>query len=339
MSQRALDVFFRHKVLTLLPLVVLVIVGAAAAYNARPDPTYRASATIWTRQSTLLDSGLGIDSNPYLTAAENQGQVFTDLLRLDSFALTVAARVDGLKGLPPKAQIYAVRSNTVVVPEGVNVLTIYHDDRNPVLARDIVQAILDSQGETITTDVVAESDAAIEFYEARLELAKEELDKETASLVKYQASIPQSLLEDPNYVDPVLAERTASAQRARDDYNLLLDQLEGIHLERDAALEGRDLSFQVADPPELPVAARPTGIKSMLAFPILGLLLGISASGIMLFALTRLDEGIRLPSEAERVGPVLAVVPDLGQRKRRGWPKNFVRQVVFASRGLLGNMS
>lgn len=339
MSQRALDVFFRHKILILMPMVLLVAVGIAVAYQMRPEPVYRANASVWTQRSTLLDSGLGVETNPYLTPAQNQSQVFTDLLTLDSFVLDAASRVDGLKGLSPQAKIDTIRNNTYVVPEGVNVLSIVHENQDPVLARDIVQAILDSEGESLTTDVVAEADAATEFYEARLATAKEELDKEKAALADYRAGLPAAAQSDPSYVDATLVELNANAQSAQDDYDALLDRLEAIHLERDAALEGRDLSFQIADPPELPTSPRPVAVSSMLPYPILGLLLGISASGIMLFALTRLDEGIRLASEAENVGPVLAVVPDLGQHKKRSWPRNFVRQVVFASRGLLGNMS
>lgn len=339
MSQRALDVFFRHKILVLLPLIVLVAVGAFAAYKFQPEPKYRATSTVWTQQSTLLDSGLGIEANPYLSPAQNQAQVFNDLLTLDSFALQAASKIPALQAYPPKVQIAAIQADTYVVPEGVNVMAVVHEGRNPVLARDVVQAVLDSQGESLTTDVVAEADAATKFYENRLETAKADLDAAVAALTEYQATLPASVRDDPTYVDRTLANLSAGAQRAQDDYNLLLDRLEGIYLERDAALEGRDLSFQIADPPQVPTTPLPTSIKSMLPYPILGLLLGISVSGVVLFALVRLDEGIRLASEAEKIGPVLAVVPDLAQKRRRSWPKNFVRQVVFASRGLLGNMS
>jgi hypothetical protein len=84
----------------------------------------------------------------------------------------------------------------------------------------------------------------------------------------------------------------------------------------------------------------PTPSKDLLMLPALGMLLGVSASGAVLFALTRLDDSIRLPGEARQVGvPVLAVVPELGRRRMSSWPQNFVRLVVAASRGLIGNLN
>ena len=123
------------------------------------------------------------------------------------------------------------------------------------------------------------------------------------------------------------------------DYNAILDRLESIYLQRDAALKGRDLSFRLMDPPKLPSTPLAPSTKDLLMFPLLGLLMGISASGVVLFALTRLDDSIRLPGEARKVGaPVLAVVPELGRRRMSSWPQNFVRLVVAASRGLIGNL-
>lgn len=338
MSQRALDVFFRHKILVLMPLVVLVAAGMAAALLLRPQPSYQATASVWIQPSALLESGLAGDANPYLTPAQNQAQVFNDLLSLDSFALAAADKVPGLAGLHPLIQIGEVRSATTVTPEGVNVLSIAHQSPDATVARDVVQAILDTQAERTTTDVVAEADAAEEFYEARLVTTREDLDQEKVALAEYQASLPASALADPSFVDSRLAELRASAQRAQDDYDALLDRLESIYLERDSALKGRDLSFQVADAPQLPTSPLATSRTDLLLFPLLGLLLGFSASGAVLFAMTRLDETIRLPNEAQDIGPVLAVVPDLGRKRRRYWPRNFVRQVVFASRGLLGSV-
>jgi uncharacterized protein involved in exopolysaccharide biosynthesis len=338
MSQRALDVFFRHKVLILLPLAALVLTGLVAAVMLRPSPTYQASATVWTQQSILLDSGLVGDENPYLTPAQNQAQVFNDLLNLDSFVLSVAAKVPALAEADQLTQIVEVRDGTVVAPSGVNVLSISHTSGDPTIARDVVQGILDSQSERTTSDVVSQADVAEEFYETRLTVAKEDLDKQKVALAEYQASLPAAALADPTFVDPRLTELRAAAQRVRDDYDALLDRLESIYLERDSALKGRDLSFQVADAPQLPTTPVPTSKVDLLLFPLLGFLLGFSASGALLFAMTRLDETIRLPREAQDIAPVLAVVPDLGRKRRRQWPRNFVRQVVFASRGLLGSM-
>lgn len=71
--------------------------------------------------------------------------------------------------------------------------------------------------------------------------------------------------------------------------------------------------------------------------PFLGFLVGLSASGIVFFALARVDQTIRLPEEAARIGvPVLASIPDFGRRRRKSWPRDFVQVAVAMTRGLMG---
>lgn len=331
MSQKALDVFFRHKFLISLPLVILVLAGLVASWS-RQSTVYSASAQVWTQTTPLLASRLDGNANSFLTPAQSQALVLNELLILDSFRLSVAAKVDGLAGLDPRSQVRAVREGTTVFASGVNVLTVRHRDSDPALAQAIVRAVIDTYSERIASDVATQADAAQAFYEERLEGARTELEERKAALARYQVTLPTSS-------DLQLTELRAEVERAQENRDSLLDRLEQIHLERDAALTGRDISFQVTDPPELPSSPLPTAKRDLLIFPILGLLLGISGSAAVLVALTRLDDSIRLPMEARRLGvPVLAVVPELGRRRQRFWPQHFVRLVVAASRGLMGNL-
>ena len=90
------------------------------------------------------------------------------------------------------------------------------------------------------------------------------------------------------------------------------------------------------DPANLPTNTPSTPKRDLLMFPVLGLLLGVGAAGAVLFMLFRMDSAVRLPVEAGAVGaPLLAVVPDFGNKRRRKWPQDFVRRVVAVSRGLV----
>ncbi len=323
MSQKVLDVFFRHKFLIILPLVILTLAGAAASWS-RQTTEYSASARVWAQRTPLLTSSLGRVGGG--TSATQQANVLNDLLKLDSFRLSVASNVDGLAGLRPGQQAAAIREGTSVSASGRRVLIIRHVDEDPARAQAIVQAIIDTYSETVATEVVAQSDLAQAFYEERLEAARERLEESTVALV----SSPET----------TLLEAESEVEVADADYNAILDRLESIYLQRDAALQGRDLSFRLMDPPRLPSTPLATPTKDLLMFPFLGLLMGISASGVVLFALTRLDDSIRLPGEARQIGaPILAVVPELGRRRKRSWPRHFVRLVVAASRGLIGNLN
>ncbi len=331
MSQKVLDVFFRHKFLIILPLVILTLVGAAASWS-RQTTEYSASARVWAQRTPLLTSSLGRAGGG--TTATQQANVLNDLLKLDSFRLSVASNVDGLAGLSPGQQAAAIREGTSVSASGRRVLIIRHVDEDPARAQAIVQAIIDTYSATVATEVVAQSDLAQAFYEERLEAARVRLEESTGAL----GSSPETTLLEAES-DPELEALTTEVEVADADYNAILDRLESIYLQRDAALKGRDLSFRLMDPPKLPSTPLAPSTKDLLMFPLLGLLMGISASGVVLFALTRLDDSIRLPGEARKVGaPVLAVVPELGRRRMSSWPQNFVRLVVAASRGLIGNL-
>ncbi len=341
MSQKVLDVLFRHKFLIILPLVILTLAGAAASLS-RQTAEYSASAHVWTQRTPLLSSRLGGQGSSFTTPAAHQARVLNDLLKLDSFRQSVADGVDGLDGLSPGMQQRAVREGTAVFASGTNVMTIRHRDEDPLLAQSIVQAIIDAYSETFQSSVVVQAEGAETFYETRLEEASIALDESEQALASYEGTLSPTAAIDPTAAigpDPELAALQADARQAQRDYDEQLGRLENIYLQRDAALEGRDLSFQVMDPPNLPSSPLPTPRKDLLMLPALGMLLGISASGAVLFALTRLDDSIRLPGEARQVGaPILAVVPELGRRRRPSWPQNFVRLVVAASRGLIGNL-
>ena len=338
MSQRVLDVFFRHKFLIVLPLVILALVGVAASLS-RQTTEYASSANIWTQRTPLLASRLGGQGGAFTTPAAHQATVINDLLRLQSFRLTVGEKVDALAGLDPGSQAQAVREGTAVFPSGVSVLTIRHVDEDPARAQGIVQAIIDAYSETFNRTVISEADTAEAFYDERLDAAGVELDAAERALFDYQGTLDPIVLADPAVSDPELAALQDDVRRAERDYDELLGRLQDIHLQRDQALKGRDLSFQVMDPAYLPASPLVTPISDLVALPIVGVLLGISASVVVLFALVRMDDSIRLPAEARRLGvPVLAVVPELGRRRLRSWPQDFVRLVVAASRGLLGNV-
>lgn len=346
MSQKALDIFFRYKFLILLPVVILVLAGAVAS-QLQQETVYSSSAKIWVQRTPLLTSRLG-DLGRSGSPAARQAAALRDQLSLQSFRLSVASRVDALAGLPPEQQAAAVRQGTSVSSSGRHILTIRHVDEDPALTQAIDQAIIDTYSETFATEVVEQADLAESFYEERLVEARQRLDESTAALNSYQETIS---LEDES--DLQLQALVAEVDAADADYNAILDRLENINLERDAALSGRDLSFRLMDPPELPTNPLGSPMRDLLLLPFLGLLLGISVSGVVFFGLIRLDGAVRLPVDTQRIGvPLLAVVPDLGRRRhpswpqrivrlirrRPPWPRHFVRLVVAASRGLMGNL-
>ncbi|HVP05095.1 MAG TPA: hypothetical protein VMT90_05390 [Dehalococcoidia bacterium] len=336
MSYKALDTLFRHKFLVILPLVVLITAGLAGS-ALRSSHVYSSTTRAWAQSTPFLQSSLAPD-NPYLTPAQAQAQTYGDLLKLDSFVLDVASRVDGLKNQPSAVQAGEVRSRTYITPEGVNVLSITHQSADPALTKSVVEAIIAAYADYYKTDVVAQGDAAIAFYQARLDTANQELTQREKDVADYQATLNNPIDSESGTTDPKLAELQSLASTARDDYNNLLDKIDEINIQKEAAVTGKDIGFRVQDEAKLPTSPLPTSMKDVLLLPMLGLLLGISASGLLLFALIRLDDRIRLPEEVRAMGLPVVGLPDISKRQR-SWPQHFVRLTVMVSRGLLGGSS
>ncbi len=332
MSRKALDVLFRNKVLIALPLVILILSGAAFAIT-QENFEFRSQAKVWTQRTPLLSSQLGGDDS-FSSPAGSQARTINELLSLQSFRVDVASNVDDLTGLTIDEQVSAVRNGTAVYSTGNHILVVQNQNEDPLLAQSIVNAIILTYSERFQSTVSAEADAASLFYEERLTIARDELDLAKAQLATYQLTGGTDTTIGVS--DPALTSLTVRAERAQADYDDTLDRLQGVYLQRDAALQGRDLGFQVMDPPRLPLAPVGTRKSDLLMPPVLGGLLGLAASAAVLFALVRTDSSVRLPAEAARAGlPVLAVVPNLGQHSKRSWPKTFVRQSVAISRGLV----
>ena len=336
MSYKALETLFRHKFLVILPVVVLVLAGLVGSV-LRTSHVYSSTTRAWAQSTPYLQSSLAPD-NPYLTPAQAQAQTYGDLLKLDSYVLDVAGRVDGLKSLPTTVQAAEVRAGTYISPEGVNVLSITHQSSDPALTKAVVEALIAAYADYYKTDVIAQGDAAIAFYQARLDTANQELALREKDVADYQAAHPTIVDNQVDTPDAKLAELQSLASTAREDYNNLLDKIDEINIQKAAAVTGKDIGFRVQDEAKLPTSPLPTSLKDMVLLPMLGLLLGISASGVLLFALIRLDDRIRFPEELRAMGLPVVGLPDI-EKRRRSWPQHFVRLTVMVSRGLLGGSS
>jgi len=332
MSRKTLDILFRNKVLIALPLVILIIAGAAFTIT-QENSDFRSQAKVWTQRTPLLSSQLGGDDS-FSSPAGSQARTINELLSLQSFRVDVASQVDALTGLTSDEQVLAVRNGTAVWASSNHILVVQNQNEDPLLAQSIVNAIILTYSERFQSSVSAEADAAALFYEERLTIARDDLDLAKAELATYQLTGGTDTTIGVS--DPALTSLTVGIERAQSDYDGILDRLQQVYFQKDAALQGRDLGFQVMDPPRLPLAPVATRKSDLLMPAVLGGLLGLAASAAVLFALVRTDSSVRFPAEAARAGlPVLAVVPNLGQHRKRSWPKTFVRQSVAISRGLV----
>lgn len=336
MIGKILEALFRHKLLVLLPPVLIpLIVGPIALLTA--TAYYETFAGVWVDRPTYLD--YVDDTNRYLTPAQNQANRFGELLRTRSFLVDVAGRtplaplVGSTKGEERIREF--IGKNLSLTPAGSNLVVFRFRSENPRLSFTVLNALLQAYQEKAVADRSAQATLAISFYEARLKTAQEELDKSNNALRRYVAANPRLSSIDPDRgaaattasrlglptaaIDPQLSTLLNKVQVEQADVERLRGSLEKARLDTEASLEGQEMGFQVVDAPQqprTPVSER----RKLLIFPAAGLLAGLGLSTILLIVLVAGDRTVR--SEADLAGSarVLGVVPRLRPR-RKGLPR------------------
>jgi uncharacterized protein involved in exopolysaccharide biosynthesis len=315
---RVLETLFRHKVLILLPTLLLPIVVGAIAFAA-PVP-YESTAGIWVERATYIS--FGDEFERWLTPAQHQTNRLNELLRTRSFLTDVVLRsplapeIATERGRGEVRQIFA--DGLTVEPAGEHLLTVRFRAATPELAQALVQSVIETFQVRVAEDRTAQAQLAISFYEARLRSADEELRRAETELRRYVGGAPASAVRpsggvSPVLLDPQLAElqrrvdyATTDAERARS----LLDQA---GLEVSASQQGQELGFQVVDRPELPTA--PTRqLRRTLMYPLAGILGGIVLSALLLVLLVAADRSVRSRVELEESIGFLGVIPRLKAR-------------------------
>jgi uncharacterized protein involved in exopolysaccharide biosynthesis len=341
-----IEAFFRHKLLILLPPVLIpLIVGPIALMSA---PIYYETFTgIWVDRPSYLAYNDGF--NNYISPAQNQMNRLMEVLRTRSFIVDVAKRTSlaPLVGSPRGED----RISTVIgtgftaAPSGDHLLVLHFRADTARLAFDGLNAVVDAFKENAATDRVNQASLAISFYEGRLQTADEDLKKTTTSVRQYIAANPNlsalssaassssssssstassssgrvgtpDIILPPSVVDPQLAEMLAQLQFKQKDIENTRAALEQARFDASAGLEGSELGFQIIDPAQLPTA--PTrALRKQLVYPIAAMVAGLALSMVTLVVLVAADRSVRSESELPTNARVLGTVPDLKLKLRR----------------------
>jgi len=323
---KLLETFFRHKLLILLPPVVIVaIVTPITLLTARPS--YQSSAAIWVERATYLNTV--DDSSRYTMPAETQGTRLTQMFNSRSFVMDVAGRtalaplVGSLEGESTINRL--MLEGLAIAPKGNNLLTMQFRSPSPELSFQVLSATIDRYKERALADVASQSEQAIVFYEARVRDAEEQLAKSSETVRRYVAGNPRlrpqegsrggtsapSIADIPLVVlDPQLAEMQSRLELEKGEVERARRSLEQVRLQTSAGVEAQELGFRVVDPPQVPVEAiRETRKKLMI--PAAGLLVGIGLSAVLLVILVASDRSVRSKSELPPTIRVIGAIPEL----------------------------
>jgi uncharacterized protein involved in exopolysaccharide biosynthesis len=359
MITKFLEAFFRHKLLVLLPPVLIpLIVGPYALVTA---PIYYESfAGIWVDKPAYLAN----DSfSPYTSPSSQQSNKLAEVLRTRSFIVDVAKRTSlaPLVGNPKgEERIATILGNGfTMVPNGDHLLVLHFKADTSRLAFDSLNAIIDAFKENAANDRVNQASLAISFYQSRLQTAQEDLKKATTSVRQYIGANPNlaslnldrggsvtasdkntpgpDFILPPTVADSQLADMMGTLQTQQKQVEALRAAVEQAQFDASVGLEGQELGFQIIDAPQLP-AAPTRALRKQLVYPIAGLIGGMALSMVLLVLLVAADRSIRSESDLPQGARALGAVPQLKIKIKR-LPKAARRDAMRRAVGFVAGTS
>ncbi|HEY8173538.1 MAG TPA: hypothetical protein VIH21_10680, partial [Dehalococcoidia bacterium] len=232
-------------------------------------------------------------------------------------------------GTPEEADASAwiVGNGAAIYPSGRRLFVVTHTSGNGELSQKIVTGIVGTFREKYLENVELNVERAQTVYTQQLGDQAKIVDQAEDAVTAYYATRPAGTSTEN---DPRALALSRDAERAQRDYAATQQQIASIALQKQATLEGEDVTLRVEDPASLPTTPNLTSKRSLLAMPIAGFLLALSLSAAVYAFLLRTDNSIRTADDLEAFSglALLGTVPDVGGMKKRHWPRHFFRMAV-----------
>lgn len=324
---RFLETFYRHRLLLLSP--VALVFALCVGWVVIQPPAYDSSVRLWTERQTLVQNNV---DNPYLSPAQSQTNVLTELLNTKYFSLKVgkrsplAARIKedaqrgardgpfarlGIGGSRQLSQqqlddmvFQTVSSQTMVWPAGPEIVTLVFRAGSPELAALVAQAIADQFVEEVLATQRLQSDAAIDFYTSQLKQAQADVAASNKAVDDYLVSRPE-LRGTSAVPDARLSQLRRDADAAGQRLGEVQGKLDQSKLDRAALTQPVASGLRILDKAEVPT--RPSSIRATVlqaGAVAVGLGLALLVTGVLV--MTLVDNTVRRPEEVE---PVLDLRP------------------------------
>jgi capsular polysaccharide biosynthesis protein len=323
--RRYLEVFFRHKLVLILPVVIAF---GVCVWRAQSVPrSYFGSTTVWSDTSVPNPSSLDDTQYAAVTPAQQSVTVLQELLATRQFVVAVGHRgpvADYLTKLgTPAATLddaiaQTLGSGITATPVGPQVLKIMMTGSNPTLIPGTLKAVVDQYVDQVASEHSGRDQASISYYSGRLDAAKKTLDRANTDLVTYQRAHPSSTPAS----DPTYSQLLQGVSAASNDYSTLQNTYASLQNNSKDANAGTQnatetANFHVIDPVRTVFAA--SRKKKIIFNAVVGLFVGLLVSLLALAALTASDRTVRGTEDVE--GPleleVVGTVRDFPRSERR----------------------
>lgn len=321
---RTLEAIFRRPMRLLLLIIALPVACVAIAYSMVPR-TYQTTASLWALRPYESVSASGTGTDQFVTAADSQATALSELLSTRTFALAVAKSTQLASALNLDASTKAdpqlvddvlfneISHNVLVVPQGDNLFTISYINRNPHVAQQVVQSVVQNYAAQSEEFTASEAQQLLQTYQTQLAKAKQAAGAAAAAEAQYLVEHPdlkrQTVINDPQY-----ALLHAQTQQAQD--TVQSTQVSITHI-NDQLVQGSNANslFTVID---APVSANRSvsRTKQYLMAGGIGAVIAILACAVYIVLLVRRDRAVYFPIDLQKVTtlPVLMQLPHLGSR-------------------------
>jgi uncharacterized protein involved in exopolysaccharide biosynthesis len=321
---RLLETFFRHRLLLLAP-VGLVLVATLGWVVIQP-PAYDSSVRIWTERQTLVPNP---NSNPYLTAAQEQGGVLQELVSTKYFDVKVGkrsgltnairdqalhsqggirTRLARLVGLAPPAgqvtdsqvddQVYgAIAAGTTVLPSGPEIITVTFRAGTPEMAALVAQSVVDQFMDETLANQRVQADAAVAFYTSQVKAGQSDLAAADKVVDDYLLANPSQRAANA-IPDARMLQLRRDDDAAHQRMQSIQDKLDQAKLNRVALDQSGVNGLRVLDRAE-PPSNSSSFRRTLIGGGVVGLILATLIIVVGVLALTWTDSTIRRPQEVE----------------------------------------
>lgn len=312
-----LEAFFRRPWLHLLPLILMLALGAASAFTG--SDSFRSVGTLSVTNESLLSDLTSTASNnagTFETPATVTARQINELMGTQDFldkvlagaGLTDAARQN------PVIQKDLVAS-TGALADGDSIVRVSSTTGQAELSRRLAAATIDAYRAWVRDSYVSQGVSTEKSLTQRVTDRTTDVNNANAALTTLIDKNPAVPIEQRTPGDQLEFQRLQSAaDRAQDKLEEAQDSLDAAKLQSAQAAAVVDQRVQVVDKASLPVAPEGRLKKAALTlalYTVIGLLLSLGS--VVVAAM--LDRTIRVPDDVTaKFGlDVLAVVPNRGR--------------------------
>ena len=309
-----LETFFRRPIINLIPLVLMMALGAFTAFSAPKE--YRSVGVLYASSGTLLADLTETANTPIFgadTPALVTSRTLNNLVKIDSFLTSIIenARLAGSieTGVLTRDE---VRSSISAEAVGDNIVAISATSPRPEQSQLIAQGTVDSFVGFVVGNDIADATLSVAAYQSEVERAETELIEARNAFDEYSLANPQPAVgERPVEVELELERLSGNLDRAETAVQNAQDDVNGARLTLEVSRALVERKLDVLDEPVLPKTPQPrlqAAAMTMIMFTFLGALLSLA----LVVITAMLDRTVRTAGDLAKFDvEVLAVVPNV----------------------------